>query len=364
MLSLLESPWVPVVGWALVHFVWQGALIHAVAGVALRIVSARHSRARYLIAVAALTLMFAAPIVTVMRTAPSLAGAGPVAAFAEVAAADAVAGLAELRASAAGAATSPTAVVVARESSGVRVVLRSVTAGSLAPLLRLVVVVWLLGVVLFLLRLAGGLVLVRQWRTRQASRVSREVAEVARVVAARVGLRGSVKVLQSTRAAAPMVIGFLRPAVLLPVSAVTGLSPRQLELLLAHEFAHIKRLDPVVNLFQNVVEAVLFYHPSVWLVSSVIRREREYCCDDVAAATDADRLLYASTLAHLAAFQQQHVAFGIAATGGLLPDRIRRTLRGSSGTPAAQGLAFAFSALSVALLIGLASLRARLGVAG
>ena len=97
-----------------------------------------------------------------------------------------------------------------------------------------------------------------------------------------------------------MMVGWLNPVVLLPASALSGLTPTQIEALLAHELAHVRRHDYLVNLLQSVVETLLFYHPAVWWVSAHVRAEREHCCDDLAVAV-CDRLVYVTALADLAA---------------------------------------------------------------
>jgi beta-lactamase regulating signal transducer with metallopeptidase domain len=77
--------------------------------------------------------------------------------------------------------------------------------------------------------------------------------------------------------------------ILLPASAISGLSTSQIELILAHELAHVRRHDWLVNFAQIVIEALLFYHPAMWWVSNQIRKERENCCDDMAVAISDDR---------------------------------------------------------------------------
>ena len=91
----------------------------------------------------------------------------------------------------------------------------------------------------------------------------------------------------------PTVIGWLRPVVLMPASALSGMGPQQLEAILAHELAHIRRHDYLVNLLQTVVETLLFYHPAVWWLSGRIRVERENCCDDLAVSLCGDPYAYA-----------------------------------------------------------------------
>src|SRR5207249_10465429 len=108
--------------------------------------------------------------------------------------------------------------------------------------------------------------------------------------AQRLGLRHAVRVLQSTLVQTAVVAGYFRPIILLPMSAITGLSTAQLEAILAHELAHIRRHDYLVNLLQTLVETVFFYHPAIWWLSNQIRCERENCCDDVAIAVLGTRV--------------------------------------------------------------------------
>jgi beta-lactamase regulating signal transducer with metallopeptidase domain len=353
MHDLLQSPWVAVVGLALVHFVWQGALVHVALGVVLQIVPAGRPSVRYALACVALVVMFVAPIVTVVRLAPPPVATAAVAAFSDATTSDGAA-IAGANPGTAARGSDVQTASVPTGSPGGQMSMRPGLAVWLAPQLPMLVVAWLVGVALLLVWLAGRLALAHSWRTRHVAPVSAEIAQVATAVAARVGVRHAIKVLMSVRAAVPMVVGIVRPVVLLPASAVMGLSARQLEVLLAHEFVHVKRLDPLMNMFQNVVEAVLFYHPSVWMVSRRVRREREFCCDEVAMATGGDRLLYAGTLRDFAVLQRSRAAVGVAATGGRLPERIRRIVVGPMASPT-NGFAVALSVLSVMLLIGLAS---------
>ncbi len=140
----------------------------------------------------------------------------------------------------------------------------------------------------------------------------------------RMGVLRRVSLRASTLIEAPMAMGWLRPVILVPVGALAGLSTAQIEGLLAHELAHIRRHDYLVNLLQSLAEAVLFYHPAVWWVSRQIRIEREHCCDDLAvAATGGDVLTYARALAELEFCREAH-AHAMAATGGSLRNRIFR----------------------------------------
>jgi uncharacterized protein (TIGR03435 family) len=129
-----------------------------------------------------------------------------------------------------------------------------------------------------------------------------------------------------------MVVGWLRPVVLLPVGVLAGLSVEQVEAVLVHELAHIRRHDYLVNIMQSMAEAFLFYHPAVWWISGHIRAERELCCDDSAVSVAGDAANYARTLAELASLQSVRPGVAMAVTGGSLTQRIARLL-GQPETP-------------------------------
>jgi hypothetical protein len=123
-----------------------------------------------------------------------------------------------------------------------------------------------------------------------------------------------------------MVVGWLKPALLVPGAVLSGLTPQQVEAVIAHELAHIRRHDYFVNFVQAAVETLFFYHPAVWWVSRVVRTEREHCCDDLAVVACGDAILYARALTAIEALRQEPVGFALAVTGSPLMARIRRIL--------------------------------------
>src|SRR5213076_1329469 len=140
-------------------------------------------------------------------------------------------------------------------------------------------------------------------------------------------------VVETTLVDVPMVVGWLRPAILLPVAALASLSTTQIEAILAHELAHIRRHDYAVNVLQAIVETLLFYHPAVWWLSNRIRVEREHCCDDVAVALFGNPLQYARALTRFEELRLDPAHALLAANGGSLLTRIRR-LVGAHGESA------------------------------
>ena len=133
-----------------------------------------------------------------------------------------------------------------------------------------------------------------------------------------------VRLLESALIQVPTAIGWLRPVVLLPASALTGLTPSQLEMIVAHELAHIRSHDYLFNLIQTVIEILFFYHPAVWWIGNRVRVERENCCDDLAVAVCGDPVTYAHALTKMEQLRSVSPQLAMAVNNGSLLHRIRR----------------------------------------
>ena len=202
----------------------------------------------------------------------------------------------------------------------------------LAAALPWIVTTWFVGVFALAVRQFGGWIMLRRLCGAGAEPADEVLAGKLRNIAQRLGVQRAVRLLCSVNVAVPSAIGHLKPVILLPASLLSGLSTQQIEALLAHELAHIRRHDYLVNLVQSTCETLLFYHPAVWWLSCEIRREREHCCDDLAVQVCGDRIAYARTLATLEERRFTVVTAAMAATGGSLMHRIRRIV----GQPAAR----------------------------
>jgi GWxTD domain-containing protein len=213
---------------------------------------------------------------------------------------------------------------------------------------------WFAGVLLIYLRALGGCLFVQKLRRHGVCAVPEAwETELARL-AARLRVKRSVQVLQSSLAAFPMVLGHFRPIILIPASVLSGFSPAQIETILLHELAHIRRHDYLVNIFQRLVEGLLFYHPAIWWISSVVRAERENCCDDMVVSLTGDAHEYALTLGALEQSRFSDRVNAVAITGGSLMKRIHRLLY-----PERQNSTWAaFLAAAVLLTAGAISLNA------
>ncbi len=146
---------------------------------------------------------------------------------------------------------------------------------------------------------------------------------------AQIGLKRKPRLLISLKTNVPMAIGWLKPVILLPIGMLSGLTSAQLEMLLLHELAHIRRHDYMVNFIQTLILTLLFFHPAVHWISKQMRHEREYCCDDIAVQQCGNAIAYAHTLADTADICRQHRKHTIphlamAASGGDLKQRVVR----------------------------------------
>ena len=183
---------------------------------------------------------------------------------------------------------------------------------------------WLAGVLVLSLRLW------REWRRLRrlcdtALPVSAEWQARFETLAARLGVQMKVRLRQGAAIVTPMLVGVLRPTVLLPASLFARLPADQLELILVHELAHLRRLDPLFNLLQTGLDTLLFYHPAVHWISRKVREDRELCCDDIVVTSGGDRLRYARALLALAEARAHDVPLpALAAAGGALLERVER----------------------------------------
>lgn len=144
----------------------------------------------------------------------------------------------------------------------------------------------------------------------------------------RMGVMREVRLLLTDKVTVPMMLGAVKPVILLPIATINHLSMAQVEAILLHELAHISRHDYVLNLLQAVAEAVLFFNPFVWLVSGNIRKEREHCCDDLVVAASTNPMIYATALAQLEENRINNNSLTLAATGNKnqLLNRIKRIM--------------------------------------
>jgi beta-lactamase regulating signal transducer with metallopeptidase domain len=336
--SLLAEPIFQALGWSLVHFIWQGAVVaalYAIANVFLRQCAAS---IRYGVACAALAGMLVAPLATLFvmsrdsaRSSDEAARSKPVTTAVETVPQPDL----KLTAHAEPAPQQAAAPRAASESLlyTASLSLREWAAGRFTSFLPWLVAAWFAGVLLLSIRFLGGLVVAQRLKGNEANPLLEHWQERLSALAGQLRVSRPVRLCESVLVEVPTVIGWIRPVILVPASALTGLSAEQLQALLAHELAHIRRYDYLINLLQTAVETLLFYHPAVWWVSRQIRQEREHCCDDLAVAACGSVLVYARALAELEQLRIVAPQLAIAANGGSLLYRIQRLVGSPSHKP-------------------------------
>lgn len=320
-LSLLISPQLThALGWTLLHFIWEGLALAAICAALMAI--CRRASTRYAVALGTLALMLAAPVITFgilqrSESTPALA---------------AFSVSQEIR----------NWVAPAEIPSS-----PSPASPVLSNLLLWLVEAWFGGVVFFSLRAAGGFFVVERMRRKHAQPISDRLREKCLELQRRMGIARAIRYCECLRVESPAVIGWIRPVVLFPMAALTGLNDQQLAALIVHELAHIRRLDYFVNILQVVSETVLFYHPAVWWLNKRIRAERENCCDDVVLAVCGNAVEYARALTLLEE-RRQAPAMAMAANRSPLFARVMRLLGVNSPSRGIRSAGIAASALCLA----------------
>ncbi len=194
---------------------------------------------------------------------------------------------------------------------------------------------WCMGCFLVLTRWIGGRLYLQRIRQQFSAEVGGQWQRHLRIMADKMGMNRTVILMESAKVFAPILVGSLRPVILLPAGLLTGMDPRQIEAILAHELAHLRRWDDVINLLLALMEGFWFFHPAYWWIAGRVRQERELCCDDMAVGVCGDPLLYARTLASLEAGRGYLPSAALSMKGkeGLLFQRIKRIMMPNTTSP-------------------------------
>jgi beta-lactamase regulating signal transducer with metallopeptidase domain len=329
-------------GWTLVHFLWQGAAIALVYRVADRALARHSANARYVLALAALLGMLAVSVSTLAYEEASYYQSAPPAGFAAphfiLAAQPVAAPLSE----------------TARPQQPT-----PIDRMSLQRLMPYLDALWLAGVLFLSMRALGGWWLIRRLHRRTHQRAPHTLLLRLDVLRRQMGIRRLVDLRLSERIASPFTAGVLRPWILLPVTALTGLSSEQLEVVLFHELAHIRRADYLWNLLQTMVETLFFFHPAVWWISRRVREERELSCDDIAVTKCSNPALYASALLRIEEERRSRLQLAMALDGHQSRAGLRARILRILGTTEARPRGFrpvSLAGIAVALLVFLCPL--------
>lgn len=312
--SIFNTSTLEAFGLTLMHSLWQGALVALVLAFLLFVLRRSSSKSRYYVSLSSLVVLFVSTVITffiILDVRQTL----------DVVQLDSTFSYAIIVLG------NPEALANVEQVNALWLFIGEMTYyfQSHAPLL---VAAWLMGVLVLTLRLAGGYTLAQRMKTYKTRAVESYWEDKLTTLMDKVGISKAVKLLESGIAKVPMVIGHLKPVILVPTGMLSGLTPQQVEAVLAHELAHIKRHDYLVNLAQSVLEIILFYHPATWWIASCIREERENACDDVAIQVSGDSLSFARALTSLEqrSLGAPQLAMAFYGNKGSLINRIRRLI--------------------------------------
>ncbi len=275
------------IGWTLLHSLWQGGLIAVILYVTLYLVRDKSANLKALLSTAALLLIIITAVVTYKIEFNSIS-----------------------------ANSSNPAGIIAEQGINNKLITHndsdasSTQAGLLSRIyenlqvyfsanVNLIVTIWIAGLFLFTLRFLGGLFYLARIR-RKVSFVRNSLwNNRIEAICNKINFKNKISLAESLHTRVPVVVGYFKPVILFPFGLLTGLPQEQIEAILYHELAHLKRYDLIINLFQSIAETIFFYNPFVWWISNKIRIEREYCCDDIAISLCGNELVYAKALVNL-----------------------------------------------------------------
>lgn len=305
----LTSDIVYALSWALVHSLWQGLLVYILLRAVLTAIPGNYSSARYITAASALALLtgsFIATFIYQYSTIPDT-----------------------VQYTVAGTASVGQPIL---NTAGITVTENYSIVNNLSAWYNthtgLIVNIYLAGMMLLLLRIIYNLFTLKNIKRQGITLPGNNWLQLLEKCATNMRIKRKVELLCSTKVTVPLVMGAIKPVILVPVALANQLSTREAEAILLHELAHIRRNDYLVNMIQLFIETLLFYNPFVWFISSIIRKEREHCCDDAVVNATEERLPYAKALAALETFRQQPILPSLAATGSnnQLLNRIKRIM--------------------------------------
>lgn len=298
--EILPDSVIDALGWTILHSLWQGLLIGILLLLFMYLYRYHNAEIRYNLAVFSLGLIFVLSALTFIYHFKFKGLANNIAEY----------GMQlhdNIRGPVAG---SNESLLPSPEAGQFFAFLLNVISGKFPLLITL----WLAGVLIISVRMTGGIILTERLRRNSLCDIPDDLHRRFLNLLGRMNISEKVNIHGSSLVSVPSVVGYFKPVILIPLSAFTHMSSDQLEAIMAHELAHIRRYDYLVNVFQSFMEALFFYHPVVWMIQKRIRKERENCCDDLAVSYSGEKTTYIKALALIqeipASYPSQLLAIG------------------------------------------------------
>ena len=308
VLEFFDASWLQILGYTLLHSVWQAFIVTAAVILALRLIPNRLSSVRYFVASLGLMVIVSLSIGTLVYINVTST-----------------------------ASTSMTYIIMQAGTTQVQQSTFTPVTNYLDQASAFIqsnvpffLMVWIFGTFLFSLRILAGLVYVEKIR-RDATLLHNECTDRIHQLAERLHINRLISLAESSAIQVPILIGHFKPMILIPIGMCTSLSMEQLETIFIHEIAHIRRKDYLMNMLQLVVEAIYFFNPFVWIVSGIMKREREHCCDDAVVQLHGNAKAYAHALATLEELRLSKVglSLSLAENKNQLLNRVKRLMEKS-----------------------------------
>lgn len=301
------------IGWTIFHSIWIGAVISILLFVALNILSRASARLRYNISLGALIsiVLILSLVFTRTREDARLNRQQKLSQF------EYSTELVPVKAE----------VTEYKKSIGdIKTDLNQTIISFLNSNYDTATILWLIGILVMAFRFTGGIIYTGKQKKSGRGKDISSLAPVVYRLKDKLGIKRKVKIVESIFYKIPVTIGILKPVILIPVGALTGIPYNQVEAIIAHELAHIRRHDYLINIFQSLAEIILFYHPAIWWISSMIRNEREIACDDIAMDLSDEKITYIKALLSISELESRGVSCAVAFTGNNnnLLNRIKR----------------------------------------
>ena len=366
-MNFADSNVAELVGWSLLHFLWQGALIALVVWGALALVTSKKPNIRYAISCCGLLAMAISPIVTMyvisgyqavntrVAVNTSLVSDQPTLENINSKAPPLSQNLPSDNANAFKNANPIEAVTDRLDEDSAATNETQTTVGTIpetlirlvSPMIPHLALIWTACVSMLSLKLIVCWFRVRKIQTSGTLIDDPKLTALLERLKTQLKMNFAVPLRESIEVNSPMVIGWLKPVILFPASAISGLNEQQLSAILIHELAHIRRADYLVNVCQSIIETLLFYHPAVWWLSNRIRLEREHCCDDLAVQISGDKRNYVTALLQLEQSCATDGTFALSSNGGDLVQRVARMLDRDRNSTGRSSWIAAFTAVAI-----------------
>ncbi|MHB8905840.1 MAG: M56 family metallopeptidase [Melioribacteraceae bacterium] len=297
--DLIPEEFIKAIGWTIFHSLWQGAVISILLAGVLLMTGKKSAQLRYNLTVTALFFMFGISVIT----------------FAQVYSSNTTRNSETVETASVSTINSNVSEQIDTATFNSENNFTGLLKSYFAQHLPLIVTIWFFGFLVFSFRFVGGVLYVQRLRHNGINPVDDSWFYKLKELSGKFGLKKLVSLSESTKVKAPITIGYLKPLILLPIGMISGLPQEQVEAIIIHELAHIKRYDFLINLFQTFIETIFFYHPAVWWISSTIKNERENCCDDLTLKLCGGSLIYFKALYNLQQICSDENKIALAAIG-------------------------------------------------